>query len=65
MSSKRRLRAKSCEGKVRHSTMAGAWIAARKTDEKVRPYKCRWCGSYHVGHPTAQAKRVRRQNGHG
>lgn len=59
MSSKRRVRAKSCEGKVRHATMAGACIAARKTDEKVRPYKCRHCPGWHVGHEPGKQKRRR------
>jgi hypothetical protein len=60
MSSKRRVRAKSCEGKVRHATMAGAWIAARKTDGGVRPYRCNFCGDYHCGHePGKQIRRHR------
>jgi hypothetical protein len=59
MSSKRRVRAKSCDGKVRHATMAGAWIAARKTDGGVRPYKCKWCSAFHVGHEPGKQKRRR------
>jgi hypothetical protein len=50
MASKRRVRAKSCEGKVRHETMAKAYLSAKKTGPDVHPYACRWCGKYHVGH---------------
>ena len=64
MASKRRVRAKSCGGKVRHETADAAWIAARKTDSGVRPYRCRWCSMFHVGHEPGKQKR-RRQNGHG
>jgi hypothetical protein len=63
MASKRRLRAKSCEGKMKHESMAKAHVAAKHTGPDVHPYACRWCGKYHVGHPTHQAK-MRRQNGH-
>lgn len=54
MASKRRLRRKSCEGKVRHLTMAGAQIQARlarrNTGESIGAYKCKHCKGYHVGH---------------
>jgi hypothetical protein len=65
MASKRRLRVKSCIGKIRHSTLGAAWIAAGKTGGDVRPYKCRFCGgNWHVGHEPGKQQR-RRQNGHG
>jgi hypothetical protein len=64
MSSRRALRRKACSGKIRHASMGAAWIAAMKTDGGVRPYKCRHCPGYHIGHSTHQAK-MRRQNGHG
>lgn len=57
MASRRRLRAKSCGGKVRHATMASAWIAARKTDGEVKPYRCKWCSAFHVGHEPGKQKR--------
>ena len=59
MSSKRRVRANSCKGKVKHPTMAGAWIAAGKTDPGVKPYRCKWCSMFHVGHEPGKQKRRR------
>lgn len=54
MSSKRRLRRRSCEGKVRHESAAGANIAraklARRDDDRMNAYHCRFCGGWHVGH---------------
>ncbi|MDY7027968.1 MAG: hypothetical protein SVR04_06700 [Spirochaetota bacterium] len=53
MSSKRRIRRRSCEGKVRHESLEAAKIACRemrRQGEIVRPYHCRFCGGYHVGH---------------
>ena len=54
MSSKRHLRRKSCEGKIRHADKGGAvqqinslW---RLSHEHMRPYHCRFCGGWHVGH---------------
>jgi len=64
MSSRRALRRKACSGKIRHSTIGAAWIAAGKTGGDVRPYKCRHCPGYHVGHEPSKQQR-RRQNGHG
>jgi hypothetical protein len=57
MSSRRALRRKSCEGKIRHSTIGAAWIAAGKTGGKVRPYRCKFCGDYHCGHEPGKQKR--------
>lgn len=57
MSSKRRVRAKSCEGKVRHETAAAAWVAAGKTGKGVTSYKCRFCRKFHVGHEPGKQKR--------
>jgi hypothetical protein len=59
MASKRRQRRNSCEGKIRHKTIVGAWIASRKTDGKVRPYRCKFCSAYHVGHASGKQKRRR------
>jgi hypothetical protein len=52
MAPKRRLRRKSCEGKVKHETAGAAWIAAKRTGDghETKPYKCKWCGKWHVGH---------------
>jgi hypothetical protein len=63
MSSRRALRRKSCEGKIRHETLGAAWIAARKTDGGVRPYKCKWCSMFHVGHEPGKQKRRRTVHG--
>lgn len=61
MASKRRVRRNGCRGKVRHQTQEGAFIAAAKMNRKhrldlaigvhsVRPYRCQFCGSFHIGH---------------
>ena len=59
MASKRRLRKKSCGGKVGYeSAHAGylAMIALYRKDakhlgfEKMNVYKCRFCKKYHIGH---------------
>jgi hypothetical protein len=52
MASKRRLRRQSCEGKVRHETAGAAWIAAKRTGDgrETKPYRCPFCGLWHVGH---------------
>ena len=55
MSSKRRERRKSCDGKVRHATLEAAKLAARKASSgsvgKLWAYKCKFCKNYHIGHP--------------
>lgn len=56
MASKRRLRRRQCEGKVRHKTKADAWAAIRTMHRKhgycgnLQPYPCKFCGGWHVGH---------------
>jgi hypothetical protein len=54
MSSRRRLRRKACEGKMRHETQAQAVAHAihlyRKTGEQMQSYHCRFCRRWHVGH---------------
>lgn len=63
MSSKRRLRRKSCEGKNRHKTVDGAMVEIRYI-RKIAPgtprldvYRCGFCGAYHVGHAKATGPR--------
>ena len=55
MSSKRRLRRRSCEGKARHADKTGAVLAVNqlwvKSRARVHPYECRFCGGWHVGRP--------------
>jgi hypothetical protein len=58
--SKRRLRRKSCEGKRRYATKqeaeSAAWEAAVRLGEWLHPYACRFCGRFHIGHPTKKAR---------
>jgi hypothetical protein len=64
VASKRAIRRKACDGKVRYATAAEAFKAAGKTGKGVTHYKCRFCGKFHCGHEPGGQKR-RRQNGHG
>lgn len=55
MSSKRRIRRRACAGKQRHETQTEAVahiIHLRQSfpAERLRSYKCRFCGGWHVGH---------------
>jgi hypothetical protein len=51
MSSKRRLRRKACQGKIRHATEGVAWCAVRKLGAPgMHAYRCPHCGAWHVGH---------------
>lgn len=54
MTSKRLLRRKACEGKVRHQSLAAAMAhkdSLRLQGDHVRAYQCKFCGYWHVGHP--------------
>ena len=64
MSSKRRLRRRSCESKKRY---ADAGIADReaqfmssKFGASWRAYKCQFCNGYHVGRPNHNQKQSMR-----
>lgn len=57
MASKRALRRRSCEGKVRHASAGAAHIAALKTPG-THAYRCNFCGSYHVGHAPARIRQA-------
>ena len=61
MSSKRRIRAKSCTGKKQYKTVEEAEPDKRALQFKDRTifniYKCTFCGNYHIGH--AGSRRVR------
>ena len=65
MSSKRALRRKGCEAKVRHMSRALAvealalLQARRRSAATVRVYACRFCAGFHLGHPRRK-KRTRR-----
>jgi hypothetical protein len=54
MASKRRLKRKSCKGKIAYSDKTKAIAAARslfkKTGEYVQAYKCRYSDHWHCGH---------------
>lgn len=54
MSSKCRLRRRSCQGKIRHSSLRAALAAARPfgalLHDDVEPYHCRFCHGWHIGH---------------
>ena len=56
MSSKRRLRRKSCTGKQRHTTVSqgyGHIAHLRKTlgaQGNLHVYQCTFCSFFHVGH---------------
>lgn len=59
MASKRALRRKACQGKVRHADAGGAYAAMRKLGRAkpdlapgsvIGAYKCRFCGGWHIGH---------------
>jgi hypothetical protein len=51
MSSKRHIRRKSCTGKRRYVTQQLA-IAAKRGRE-LDPYRCQFCGGFHLGHRSA------------
>lgn len=56
MSSKRRIRRKSCTGKVRHESAAAGWAAinslhrTRGDQGRMTAYRCQFCKGWHVGH---------------
>lgn len=56
MSSKRAVRRRACDGKIRHVNERGAVLHAielRKKDNADRYlniYKCKFCSGWHVGH---------------
>ena len=60
MASKRRLRRIACDGKKQYADIHGATVAAGKASDRaetwIHPYKCEFCGCWHIGHPP---KRIR------
>ena len=56
MSSKRALRRKACDGKVRHADAAAAMLARAGLNRNkgyqgtMNIYRCRFCRGYHIGH---------------
>ena len=68
MSSKRRIRRKMCEGKVRHTSRAAAMVAVAyhaKRGHYTTPYLCKFCKGWHVGHPTTAIRNAMRAEGRG
>ncbi len=63
MSSKRRIRRKSCDGKVQYSSSAegqvAIWSIKKNTGDQslINVYKCQFCKKYHVGHAPGAAKK--------
>ncbi len=49
MASKRRLRRRSCEGKIRHVEVDGAYAHSKSLGWPYHPYKCKFCKGYHIG----------------
>lgn len=61
---RRKLRRKSCEGKVKLSESVARFIATKETKlgNWMLPYRCRFCGGWHIGHPNYEC-RSRCRNG--
>lgn len=59
MSSKRAQRRRSCSGKVKIVEEDSAWRIAKLMTQRhgqmLLPYRCSWCGGWHVGHPSKRA----------
>jgi hypothetical protein len=49
MASKRRQRRRSCKSKIRHDSEENAWIHAHHLGVAYHPYRCQFCGGWHVG----------------
>lgn len=60
MSSKRRIRHRSCTGKVRHGDVQAAQAARRGLQERkgydgpMDCYRCPFCKGWHIGHRARQ-----------
>lgn len=63
MSSKRRIRRKSCTGKHRFADQAAALAAIRALHARkgwqglLTPYRCKFCNGFHFGHPPASLRK--------
>lgn len=63
MASKRAQRRRACGNKVKHGSEAEARQAIREMKQRGRldmivPYRCRYCGAYHIGHPPANVRQA-------
>lgn len=56
MASKRAIRRKQCDGKVRHADAAAAMLARATLNRRkgyqgtMNVYRCAFCKGYHIGH---------------
>jgi hypothetical protein len=55
MASKRKLRRRACEGKVRFESRDAAerkrrFVYRDYNEKALNVYKCRFCGGWHLGH---------------
>lgn len=60
MSSKRRIRRRSCEGKkayTREEAKDAAARVSRNSGEKLVSYRCQFCRRWHIGHPPIAIQR--------
>lgn len=63
MSSKRRIRRRSCDGKVPYddegaAVSAAGWLRKSHEGGSWRAYRCEFCGRWHVGRPSAKERRA-------
>jgi hypothetical protein len=64
MASKRRIRRKACEGKVRHATQAAAMTALKKLQRTkgrqglLVAYRCKFCRGFHFGHAPQRVRQA-------
>ena len=61
VASRRRIRKRGCDNKVRYSTRGEATRVAKKmtshTGEILVPYHCGFCSKWHIGHPPMRVQR--------
>lgn len=65
MASKRHLRRRSCESKVRHNDQISAIHHSKSLGAGYATYKCQFCNGWHVGRPSnkkIKAMQSRRRN---
>ena len=62
MASKRHVRRKACEGKVKFTDQEKATKAAysylKSYGQYMHTYKCKFCSRWHIGHPPKAVRRA-------
>jgi hypothetical protein len=60
MGSKRNIRKRSCEGKIKFASFqeVSAFFAKKEGVHGYQIYKCAFCGGWHFGHMTAKNKQA-------